>query len=91
MTLAGQLPEKAVPAVKDFVEELKYNWAAARANMEAAQAAQSKVANRRRRAGVQFVPGDLVLISTKDTKLENEGCKKFRPRWFGPLEVVSAK
>lgn len=90
LTLGGQLPELAVPAVKEFVDVLLDNWVQARTNLQAAQLAQRKVANRRRRAGPTYGPGDLVMLSSKHLTLNPNGSKKFKPRWFGPVEVASA-
>lgn len=89
LTLAAQLPELAVPAVKDFLQLLKDQWATARANLQAAQAAQQEQANKRRRQMPKYQVGSLVMISTKHLNLPGEELsRKFRQRWLGPVEVT---
>ncbi|KAJ9532052.1 hypothetical protein QJQ45_003785 [Haematococcus lacustris] len=59
----------------------------ARHFMEQAQQRQAYLANKGRR-DVQFSPGQLVLLSTKNLRLKPGKAKKLLPRFIGPFKVL---
>ena len=55
------------------------------------QAAQNRMAQRvnAHRRELEFNPGDLVLLSTKNLRQPGPGVKKLKPSYMGPFEVDS--
>ena len=86
-TLATLEEHVVVPAVHDFLQQLKNNLDQAKKQLQTAQGAQTLYANKKRR-DASFKVGDLVLLSTKN--LQPAGTttfSKFMPRFIGPSKI----
>jgi hypothetical protein len=81
-----------VPAATNWMQRHNYVWAAAKANLENAQADQKKFADRHRR-DESFAVGDLVMLSTRDLTLAGDRshlhrAAKLKGRFIGPYPVT---
>ena len=85
--VSASLP-RLVPSAHDIVEG--FEGAVRRAKQEL-QAAQNRMAQRvnAHRRELDFNPGDLVLLSTKNLRQPGPGVRKLKPSYMGPFEVDS--
>ncbi|KAJ9524744.1 hypothetical protein QJQ45_024345 [Haematococcus lacustris] len=83
-----ELPgEVYCPSARKLSEWWQSNVKQARHFMEQAQQRQAYLANKGRRH-VEFSPGQLVLLSTKNLRLKPGKAKKLLPRFIGPFKVL---
>ncbi|KAJ9532611.1 hypothetical protein QJQ45_010753 [Haematococcus lacustris] len=83
-----ELPgEVYCPSARKLSEWWQSNVKQARHFMEQAQQRQAYLANKGRR-DVEFSPGQLVLLSTKNLRLKPRKAKKLLPRFIGPFKVL---
>ncbi|KAJ9528898.1 hypothetical protein QJQ45_000455 [Haematococcus lacustris] len=83
-----ELPgEVYCPSARKLSEWWQSNVKQARHFMEQAQQRQAYLANKGRR-DVEFSPGQLVLLSTKNLRLKPGKAKKLLPRFIGPFKVL---
>ncbi|KAJ9529419.1 hypothetical protein QJQ45_013734 [Haematococcus lacustris] len=83
-----ELPgEVYCPSARKLSEWWQSNVKQARHFMEQAQQRQAYLANKGRRE-VEFSPGQLVLLSTKNLRLKPGKAKKLLPRFIGPFKVL---
>ncbi|KAJ9532535.1 hypothetical protein QJQ45_010609 [Haematococcus lacustris] len=83
-----ELPgEVYCPSAGKLSEWWQSNVKQARHFMEQAQQRQAYLANKGRR-DVEFSPGQLVLLSTKNLRLKPGKAKKLLPRFIGPFKVL---
>ncbi|KAJ9534750.1 hypothetical protein QJQ45_013129 [Haematococcus lacustris] len=83
-----ELPgEVYCPSARKLSEWWQSNVKQARHFMEQAQQRQAHLANKGRR-DVEYHPGQLVLLSTKNLRLKPGKAKKLLPRFIGPFKVL---
>ncbi|KAJ9522192.1 hypothetical protein QJQ45_008022 [Haematococcus lacustris] len=83
-----ELPgEVYCPSARKLSEWWQSNVKQARHFMEQAQQRQAYLTNKGRR-DVEFSPGQLVLLSTKNLRLKPGKAKKLLPRFIGPFKVL---
>ncbi|KAJ9528963.1 hypothetical protein QJQ45_000534 [Haematococcus lacustris] len=83
-----ELPgEVYCPSARKLSEWWQSNVKQARHFMEQAQQRQAYLANKGRR-DVEFSPGQLVLLSTKNLRLKPGKAKKLLPGFIGPFKVL---
>ncbi|KAJ9518355.1 hypothetical protein QJQ45_010318 [Haematococcus lacustris] len=83
-----ELPgEVYCPSARRLSEWWQSNVKQARHFMEQAQQRQAYLANKGRR-DVEYHPGQLVLLSTKNLRLKPGKAKKLLPRFIGPFKVL---
>ncbi|KAJ9526649.1 hypothetical protein QJQ45_017586, partial [Haematococcus lacustris] len=83
-----ELPgEVYCPSARKLSEWWQSNVKQARHFIEQAQQRQAYLANKGRR-DVEFSPGQLVLLSTKNLMLKPGKAKKLLPRFIGPFKVL---
>ncbi|KAJ9532932.1 hypothetical protein QJQ45_018046 [Haematococcus lacustris] len=83
-----ELPgEVYCPSARKLSEWWQSNVKQARHFMEQAQQRQAYLANKGRR-DVEYHPGQLVLLSTKNLRLKPGKAKKLLPRFIGPFKVL---
>jgi len=80
---------KKFEAVEEFVERMKQVQEEVKVVLGKAQEEMRKYADRKRREGVEFKVGDLVLLSTKELKWHMKGRRSEKlMEWFvGPYKV----
>mgnify|MGYP002655140599 CR=1 FL=1 len=76
-----------VPAAKRFAQSFVTRLAEAKACMEAALQRSADYYNRNKR-DVTFLPGQLLMLSTKNLRKLAQGSRKLLPRYIGPFTVV---
>jgi len=76
-----------VPAAKVLAKSFVSRLEEARALLEAAQQRASDYYNRNKK-DVSYIPGQLVMLSTKNLRTLATGPRKLLPRWIGPYPVV---
>ena len=76
------------PAVSQFVGKWSDQLARAKKCLEAAQQRMKHFADKKRRSAPQFQPGDRVLLSVKNFRLQSGFCRKLAPRFVGPFRVI---
>lgn len=77
----------AVPAAKDFVDNMYNSLKAAKEALIMAQNRQ-KLAYDAGRRPQDFAVDQLVLLNSKHIKFKGSSCKKLMPKWIGPYKVV---
>ncbi|KAJ9509800.1 hypothetical protein QJQ45_011601 [Haematococcus lacustris] len=83
-----ELPgEVYCPSARKLYEWWQSNVKQARHFMEQAQQRQAYLANKGRK-DVEFSPGQLVLLSTKNLRLKPGKAKELLPRFIGPFRVL---
>ncbi|KAJ9534101.1 hypothetical protein QJQ45_002104 [Haematococcus lacustris] len=83
-----ELPEHVpCPSGREFSNWWQENVRQARHFMDLAQRRQAHMANKGRKE-VKYVPGDLVLLSTKNLRLKPGKARKLLPRFVGPFKVL---
>ena len=82
---------KRFEAAEEFAERMKQVQEEVKAALGKAQEEMRKYVNRKRREGVEFKVGDLVLLSTKKLKWHMKGSRSEKlTEWFvGPYKVKS--
>ncbi|TFY51530.1 hypothetical protein EVJ58_g10514 [Rhodofomes roseus] len=75
------------PAVRAYVQRVKYALMAAHDSIIAARVKQTRNANRHRRPA-PFVQGDLVYLSTKNLSLPRGLARKLIPKYIGPYQLL---
>jgi hypothetical protein len=86
-SLANPYASTAAGPASALMRDLASSLAAARANLERAQAAQARATDRHRRE-VHYAVGDKVLLSTANLRFRQEGqANKLLPPWVGPFRV----
>lgn len=75
------------PAAKNNLEMLHDELKRAKAAAHAAQQRQKAYADQHR-SELEFEVGQLVLLSTLNLSLRNDGCRKLLPRWVGPMKIT---
>ena len=94
LPMQAQLLERKVPAVQQFTADMQALVGYAKQCMQAAQQRQKARADKSRRE-VNFTPGEMVMLNTKNLRARHVVMKpqstlttKFMPRWIGPFPVV---
>lgn len=72
----------------DFVSKMQKITDLLRTNMKSAQASQEYFANRNRSPAPAYRVGDMVLLSTRNIKL-NSPANKFNPKYLGPYRITA--
>jgi hypothetical protein len=85
--LAMDMDDCKSQSASEFVGQMQTNLQLAKQMIQAAQDRQKATADGRRR-DYAFVPGDWVMLSTKNIKLRMTGAKKLMPLWCGPFKVI---
>jgi hypothetical protein len=80
------LPRIKVPAAHEYASGLERAVQQARSCLREAQARMEADANRKRR-GIEYSVGQLVLLSTKNL-YEKGTCRKLQPRYMGPFTIT---
>ena len=82
---------KRFEAAEEFVEKMKQVQEEVKVVLGKAQEEMRKYADRKRREGVEFKVGDLVLLSTKELKWHMKGrrSEKLMERFVGPYKIKS--
>ena len=78
------------PAISKFVGKWLEQLIRAKKWLEAAQQRMKHFADRKRRSTPQFQPGDMVLLSVKNFRLQSGLCRKLAPRFVGPFKGIEA-
>ena len=83
--------DKRFEAAEEFAERMKQVQGEVKVALEKAQEKMRKYANRKRRKGVEFKVGDLVLLSTKELKWHIKGrrSEKLTEQFVGPYKIKS--
>lgn len=76
-----------VPAAKRFAQSFVTRLAEAKACMEAALQRSADYYNRNKK-DVSFLPGQLLMLSTKNLRQLAQGPRKLLPRYIGPFTAV---
>lgn len=76
-----------VPAVNDWLHRSEETWNQAHTHLQHAIRRQREQADRRRRPGPEYHPGQWVWLSTRDLRLQLP-CKKLNPRYVGPFQIT---
>ena len=77
-----------MPSAHDFEKGIEGAVRRAKQELQAAQNRMAQRVNAHRRE-LEFNPGDIVLLSTKNLRQPGPGVKKFKPSYMGPFEVDS--
>lgn len=85
--LADQGEPSNSPAADAFMDALRSALDSAKKHLEAAQARQKRLADKKR-TPVTFAPGDKVLLSIDHLKLPGVRSRKLTPRYCGPFTVL---
>ena len=72
--------------MSSFHQKLQQHWQANRRALEDAQPHQKAAADQHCRV-VHFVPGDMVLLSTRNLILKGHPTSKLKPSFVGPFRV----
>jgi len=82
---------KRFEAAEEFAERIKQVQEEVKVALEKVQEEMRKYVDRKRREGVEFKVGDLVLLSTKELKWHMQGRRSEKlTEWFvGPYKVKS--
>ena len=82
--------ETNMPAVEEWLEQLKHAQEEATSNIKKAQEQMVNQANKKRRQ-VVFEVGDLVLLRRKNLNLPEKLSKKFASPYIGPYKILEKK
>ncbi len=77
----------ALPAVNDWLHRSEETWNTAHVHLQHAVRRVREQANRHRRPGPPYAPGQWVWLSTRDLRLHLP-CKKLSPRYVGPFKII---
>ena len=77
-----------VPHALDWCNELQENVQFAKQCLHAAQQRQKHYADEKRSLQPTLAIGDMVLLNTKNIRLNHPGARKLLPRWIGPFPVT---
>ena len=82
---------KRFEVAEEFMERMRQVQEEVKAALGKAQEEMRKYADRKRREGVEFKVGDLVLLSTKELKWHMKGrrSEKLTEQFIGPYKVKS--
>ena len=84
--VAALRAEDRLPQVLQFTARLEEALQRARKSLAAAQDRAKQWADSRR-STLNFSPGDLVLLATKNLRLKCAGSRKLLPKWLGPFSI----
>ncbi|KAL0175542.1 hypothetical protein M9458_027872, partial [Cirrhinus mrigala] len=76
-----------LPAVNSWFQRSEETWNRAHVHLQRAVRRTQTQANRRRRVGPSYEPGQWVWLSTRDLRLRLP-CKKLSPRYVGPFRII---
>ena len=76
--------------IKQFAEQAKWNIMATHDAIIESRIRQTINANKKRRPGEEYSPGDLVYLSTKNLNLPKGQAHKLLPKFRGPYKVLEA-
>ncbi len=76
-----------LPAVNDWLHRSEETWNTAHVHLQHAVRRVREQANRHRRPGPPYAPGQWVWLSTRDLRLHLP-CKKLSPRYVGPFKII---
>uniref|UniRef100_A0A8C1MA50 Gypsy retrotransposon integrase-like protein 1 n=2 Tax=Cyprinus carpio TaxID=7962 RepID=A0A8C1MA50_CYPCA len=76
-----------VPAVTDWLQRSEDTWNQAHVHLQQAVRRLKEQADRRRRPGHTFQPGQWVWLSTRDLRMKLP-CRKLSPRYVGPFKIT---
>src|SRR3977135_4023995 len=74
--------------VKQFAQQALWNMMAAHDAMITNRVNQTYHANKRRREGEVYSPGDLVYLSTQNLSLPKGRARKLLPKYIGPYKII---
>jgi len=87
LTPGNALQPSTVPAAKNLHRQMLHDLEDAKLHLQAAQQRQKYYYDTTRRV-IEYAPGDLVLLSTRDIGLYCAGTPKLLPRYIGPFKVL---
>lgn len=82
-----QEKEVAVPSVQAHLSRCRRVWKAARAALMCTSARNKVTADKHRRPGPSYQPGQKVWLSSRDLPLQVES-QKLKPKFVGPFEIA---